>query len=123
MSYFAKPLHVVYIEFKDVVNAAEFEQWLVEVERLIQLQQNFYLIMHTRLNTTFPENYRQTQAFWYKKYKASFFQYCEGLIRIAQDLEDLKRLNTPALHDAWQVPYYVSLDKTDAMNWIQKRWL
>ena len=43
------------------------------------------------------------------------------MVRIAQDDADQQRLNAPALHAAWRVPYYVTLNQADALQWAVKR--
>ncbi|KWQ03695.1 hypothetical protein SE27_12465 [Acinetobacter harbinensis] len=111
------------MRFFDHVSMTEFEQWLSQVEQLLQMKKYFVLIMQTAPATTFPEEYRQLQALWYKRNKQLFFQYCLGLIRIAQDSQDQLRLNSPALHAAWRVPYYVTLDHSDAVQWAVQRWI
>ncbi len=57
------------------------------------------------------------------KNKVKFFKYCVGLVRIALDDADQQRLNSPALHVAWRVPYYVTLDRCDALQWAVQRWI
>lgn len=79
--------------------------------------------MQTAPNTIFPDHYRDIQNTWYKHYKNDFYQHCLGLVRIAQNETDRIRLNTPALHKAWHVPYYVCLNKSDAIHWSIQRWL
>lgn len=123
MSYQSTHLHIMDMRFSGVVSTAAFEQWLVEVEAFLQQQQHFVLIMQTAVKTMFPAQYRQIQAHWYKKNKAYFFQYCLGLVRVAQDQDDQDRLNKPALHAAWQVPYYVTLTYADALQWAVQRWI
>lgn len=123
MSYVATHMRIIDMRFSAHVTVAEFELWLTEVERLLLKKQNFVLVMHTEIGTTFPDEYRQLQAQWYKKYKALFFQYCLGLVRIAQDRQDQQRLNSPALHAAWRVPYYVTLKQADAWQWAVQRWI
>ena len=46
-----------------------------------------------------------------------------GVARIAQDEDDRIRLDTPALHKAWHVPYFVSVDKAEATQWALQRYL
>lgn len=123
MSYRCTHMHILDMRFSAHVSVEEFEQWLTQVERFFLKSQPFVLVMQTAEGTTFPEEYRQIQAVWYKKFKHLFFQYCLGLVRIAQDPDDLKRLNTPALHAAWRVPYYVSLEQSDALQWAVQRWI
>lgn len=123
MSYQSTHIQVIDMRFFDHVSMTEFEQWLSQVEQLLQMKKYFVLIMQTAPATTFPEEYRQLQALWYKRNKQLFFQYCLGLIRIAQDSEDQLRLNSPALHAAWRVPYYVTLDHSDAVQWAVQRWI
>ena len=120
--------HSTYIQIKDMrfsahVSLIEFQKWLDEVEVFLKAKQNFVLVMKTEPETTFAEEYRQVQASWYKKNKADFFKYCIGLVRIAQDDADQQRLNAPALHAAWRVPYYVTLNQADALQWAVQRWL
>ncbi len=122
MSYQSRHIQIVEMIFSNTVSLAEFQQWLTEVETFLLRQQVFVLVMQTHAETTFPEEYRQLQAVWYKKYKADFFKYCMGLARIALDDADLKRLNTPALNAAWRVPYHVTLDHADALHWAVQRW-
>ena len=123
MSYTSTSIQIKDMRFSAYVSVAEFERWLAEVEQFFLLKQNFVLVMTTEIGTTFADEYRQIQAVWYKRYKADFFKYCIGLVRIAQDQKDQQRLNTPALHAAWRVPYYVSLEHSDALQWAVQRWI
>lgn len=123
MSYSYTDMHILDMRFSAHVTVTEFEQWLSQIERFFIKKQHFVLVMQTSENTIFPEEYRQLQAVWYKKYKLDFFQYCLGLARIAQDSDDQVRLNTPALHAAWRVPYFVSLNQTDALQWAVQQWI
>lgn len=123
MSYTSTSIQIKDMRFSAHVSVAEFERWLAEVEQFFLLKQNFVLVMTTEIGTTFADEYRQIQAVWYKRYKADFFKYCIGLVRIAQDQKDQQRLNTPALHAAWRVPYYVSLEHSDALQWAVQRWI
>lgn len=123
MSYSHTDMHILDMRFSEHVTVSEFEQWLSQIERFFLKKQNFVLVMQTSENTTFPEEYRQLQAVWYKKYKLDFFKYCLGLARIAQDSDDQVRLNTPALHAAWRVPYFVSLNQADALQWAVQQWI
>ncbi|MCU4474389.1 hypothetical protein [Acinetobacter bereziniae] len=123
MSYQSTHIQIMDMTFSKDVSIAEFEQWLAEVENFLHHQQNFALVMQSLDGTTFPEEYRQVQAAWYKKNKVKFFKYCVGLVRIALDDADQQRLNSPALHVAWRVPYYVTLDRCDALQWAVQRWI
>ncbi|RKG45801.1 hypothetical protein D7V64_01730 [Acinetobacter cumulans] len=123
MSYASTHIQIMDMRFSAHVSTEEFELWLSQVERFFLKQQHFVLVMQTEPVTEFPEQYRQLQATWYKRYKQDFFQYCLGLVRIAQDPADQQRLNAPSLHAAWRVPYYVTLDRTDALLWAVQRWL
>lgn len=123
MSYTSTSIQIKDMRFSAHVSVAEFERWLAEVEQFFLLKQNFVLVMTTEIGTTFADEYRQIQATWYKRYKADFFKYCIGLVRIAQDQKDQQRLNAPALHAAWRVPYYVSLEHSDALQWAVQRWI
>ena len=123
MSYRSTHIQIMDMRFAAHVSLAEFELWLTQIERLLLKKQMFVVVMHTESGTTFPDEYRQRQAVWYKQYKSLFAQYCIGLVRIAQDSQDQQRLNTPALHAAWRVPYYVTLDYADALQWAVQRWI
>lgn len=123
MSYLCSHMHILDMRFSGQVSIEDFEQWLSQIERFFLKKQYFVLVMQTAVNTTFPEEYRQIQAVWYKKYKLDFFKYCLGLARIAQDQDDQLRLNTPALHSAWRVSYFVSLDQTSALQWAVQQWI
>ena len=61
---------------------------------------------------------RAIQALWYKQHKPAFRVYCKGLVRIASSAAEQQRLDTPALHAAWGVPYYVTTDDADGMRWV-----
>ena len=123
MSLQFKNIYILDMHFSGQVSDMEFEQWLSEIERLILKAQYFCLIMKTEEETTFPADYRTRQSVWLKKNKLKFRTYCIGLARIAQHEEDAIRLNTPALHVAWQVPYFVTCKHTDALNWAIQRWI
>lgn len=112
---------VVEAVFHDQVDAAQIRQWLDGIERLIEGRQPFFFISSTRESSTFAEDYRAIQGVWYKQHKAAFREICVGLVRIASDADELARLDTPALHAAWGVPYFVTLDRTHGYRWIAER--
>lgn len=112
---------VVEAVFHDHVDAAQIRQWLDGIERLIEGRQPFFFISSTREGSTFAEDYRAIQGVWYKQHKAAFREVCQGLVRIACDAEEQARLDTPALHAAWGVPYFVTLDRTHGYRWIAER--
>ncbi|MCU4357534.1 hypothetical protein [Acinetobacter ursingii] len=114
-------IQILNMQFSGCVSSQEFEDWLSQIQIFLDQGRTFVLVMQTSPNTEFPEDYREIQSRWYKKYKTLFFQYCLGLARIAQDEEDRIRLDTPALQQAWKVPYFVSLSQTDALNWAVQR--
>lgn len=122
MSYQSSLIHILDVKFQQHVNETEFQTWLNQVTDLLERQQRFVLVIQSAPETHFYDNYRLLQASWYKRYKDQFFQYCIGLARIALDDTDQVRLNSPALHAAWRVPYFVSLDHQQAMQWALQRW-
>jgi hypothetical protein len=121
MTYQVRELPIIEMEFSDDVTSSEFQQWLKDVEQLLNEKAKFVLIMKTAEHTNFPDDYRKIQSVWYKKNKDAFFNQCVGLVRIAHDQYDLARLNTSALHEAWKVPYFVTLTKQDALKWAVER--
>ncbi|MEB3753765.1 hypothetical protein [Acinetobacter sp. MD2(2019)] len=123
MSLSINDIHILDMCFAGCVSVAEFEQWLGHIQQYFEQKRSFVLIMQTEPNTEFPKEYRVIQGKWYKQYKQDFYQYCLGFARIAQDEADRIRLDTPALQKAWHVPYFVSLEKTDAMQWAMQRCL
>lgn len=78
MSYSSEHIQIMDMRFSAHVTVAEFEQWLSQVERFLLKKQNFVLVMQTDIGTEFPEEYRQLQAVWYKKYKQLFFSILLG---------------------------------------------
>lgn len=112
---------VVEAVFHEHVDAAQIRQWLDSIERLIEGRQPFFFISSTREGSTFAEDYRAIQGVWYKQHKAAFREVCQGLVRIAADADEQARLDTPALHAAWAVPYFVTLDRTHGYRWIAER--
>ncbi len=112
---------VVEAVFHDQVDAAQIRHWLAGIEQLIERRQPFFFISTTRESSTFAEDYRAIQGVWYRQHKAAFREICVGLVRIASDADELARLDTPALHAAWGVPYFVTLDRTHGYRWIAER--
>ena len=112
---------VVEAVFHDQVDAAQIRQWLDGIERLIEDRQPVFFISSTREGSTLAEDYRAIQGVWYKQHKAAFREVCKGLVRIACDADEQTRLDTPALHAAWGVPYFVTLDRTHGYRWIAER--
>ncbi len=121
MSLYINEMHILDMRFAAQVSVAEFEQWLTHIQHYFEQKRSFVLIMQTEANTEFPEEYRAIQGKWYKQYKQDFYQYCLGFARIAQDEADQIRLDTPALQKAWHVPYFVTLNKSEAMQWAVQR--
>lgn len=112
---------VVEAVFHDQVDAAQIRHWLAGIEQLIERRQPFFFISTTRESSTFVEDYRAIQGVWYRQHKAAFREICVGLVRIASDAAELARLDTPALHAAWGVPYFVTLDRMHGYRWIAER--
>lgn len=104
--------------FHGAVDAHQIRYWLDRVQALIDAHRPFYFVASTAPGATFCDDYRALQAVWYKQYKAAFRRYCRGLVRIACDAADQQRLDTPALHAAWAVPYFVTADAGAGMRWI-----
>ncbi len=123
MSFHSQDIVILDMQLSAQVTAEELAQWLAHIARYLSEKRNFVLIMQSAIDATFPENYRSIQSKWYKQHKAEFFKYCLGLVRIAPTPEEQVRLDTPALHQAWQVPYLVTCAKTEALNWAIQRYL
>lgn len=107
--------------FKDHVSANEIREWLAHIEDLIVRQQPFFFISSTQEGTTFDRDYRNIQAFWYRDHKPAFQIYCRGLVRIAGNAAEQARLDVPALHRSWGVPYFVTQEKQQGYYWIAER--
>jgi hypothetical protein len=108
--------------FHGQVDAGEIRRWLAGVERLIVARTPFFFIAATLPGASFCDDYRAIQAVWYKQHKAAFRRYCRGLVRITVSAEDQQRLDTPALHAAWGVPYFVTTDEHAGLQWITTQW-
>ncbi|MFV0457018.1 MAG: hypothetical protein ACK5NQ_18920 [Pseudomonas sp.] len=121
MGFYITETAVLEAVFQNEVSAAEIERWLAHVARLIEQRQPFYFISTTLAGSTFAEGYRAIQGVWYKRYKTDFQACCRGLVRVATDAEELTRLDTPALHAAWGVPYFVTLERAQGLQWIAER--
>ena len=107
--------------FQDHVSDGEIGEWLAHIEDLIARQQPFFFISSTQANTTFDRDYRNIQAFWYREHKAAFQIYCRGLVRIAGNDAEQARLDVPALHRSWGVPYFVTRERQQGFLWIAAR--
>lgn len=104
--------------FQDAVSARDIQDWLDRIEQLIARQQPFFFLSTTHANTQLADDYRAIQAVWYKRHKPAFRSCCRGLVRIAQSAQEQARLDTPALHAAWGVPYFVTTDRGAGLQWI-----
>ncbi|MCD9088542.1 hypothetical protein [Stenotrophomonas sp. SY1] len=111
---------VIRAVFHGQVSAEEIRHWLADVERLIVAGTPFYFIATTLPGASFCDDYRAIQAVWYKQHKAAFRSFCRGLVRIATSAEEQQRLDTPALHAAWGVPYFVTTDAAAGTRWIAR---
>ena len=107
--------------FHAQVSAQEIRHWLAEVEQLIVAGTPFYFIATTLPGASFSDDYRAIQAVWYKQHKEAFRGSCRGLVRIATSAEEQQRLDTPALHAAWGVPYFVTTDAAAGTQWIARQ--
>lgn len=112
---------VVEAIFHDHVDATQVRFWLARIEQLIEQRQPFFFISSTRVGSEFAEDYRAIQGVWYKQHKAAFREVCQGLVRVVEDAAEQARLDTPALHAAWGVPYFVTRDRTHGYRWIAER--
>ncbi|WP_211343370.1 hypothetical protein [Lampropedia puyangensis] len=107
--------------FHGEVATAEIRDWLSHVETLLLRRQDFLFMASTAEGATFSKDYRAVQAQWYRQHKAAFHQHCRGLVRIAHSAQEQARLDTPALHAAWGVPYAVVTDRAGAYEWLVQR--
>ncbi len=122
MSYSSEHIQIMDMRFSAHVTVAEFEQWLSQVERFFLKNRTLFWSCKPKSVRNFLRNTVNCKRFGTKNTN-NFFQYCLGLVRIAQDPTDQQRLNTPSLHAAWRVPYYVTLDHSDALQWAVQRWI
>lgn len=109
--------------FQQHVSADEIREWLAHIGKLLERQQPFFFIASTQPNTTFARDYRTIQGFWYRQHKAAFQIYCRGLVRIANDEADRVRLDAPALHRTWGIPYFVTRQREQGYQWVADRLL
>lgn len=107
--------------FQDFVSAQDIRDWLAGIDRAIRHGRAFYFIATTRAQARFAEDYRAIQAHWYKANREHFRTHCLGLVRIAGDEAERARLDTPALHAAWGVPYFVALSRAQGLQWVSQR--
>ncbi|WP_145005473.1 hypothetical protein [Pseudomonas oryzihabitans] len=107
--------------FQDHVSLADIQRWLAHIHDLTVHRQPFYFISSTPPGTTLAGGYRALQSSWFRRHRASFQAYCQGLVRIAQDTAEHDRLDTPALRAAWGVPYFVTLSRLEGLQWIVER--
>lgn len=107
--------------FQESVSAEEIREWLACIEQLLESKQPFFFISSTLAHTEFAPDYRSIQAFWYRQHKPAFQRYCCGLVRIARDAAEQARLDVPALHRTWGVPYFVTLERSSGYHWIAER--
>lgn len=107
--------------FHDFVSAQDIQDWLCRIEQLLSRQQPFFFMSTTHANTQLADDYRALQAVWYKRHKPAFQSCCRGLVRITQSAQEQARLDTPALHAAWGVPYFVTMDRAAGLNWITEQ--
>lgn len=121
MGLFMRQTALVEAVFEGFVSAQEIHDWLACIEALLKAGQPFYFISSTLPDSEFAEDYRAIQAVWYKQYKADFRSQCLGIVRIARDAAEQERLDTPALHAAWGVPYFVTQDKAQGYQWITQQ--
>lgn len=112
---------VVEAVFHGCVSAAEINGWLERIERLVECRQPFYFLSTTQEQTKLVEEYRTIQAVWYKRHKQAFRACCRGLVRIVHSQQEQRRLDTPALHAAWGVPYFVTTERAAGLRWIAQR--
>lgn len=107
--------------FHGNVSAAEIREWLAHIGELLERQQPFFFIASTQANTTFARDYRTIQAFWYRQHKPAFQIYCRGLVRIAGNAAEQARLDAPALHRTWGIPYFVTQQRSQGYRWVAER--
>lgn len=114
---------LVTLNFISPISLNDFADWLLQMSDLLALKQPFIAIYHSQPNLVLPSDYRNHEARWYKANKADFFKYCQALVRIANDEVEQQKLDTPAMHKAWQVPYAVVMNEEQAFDWLRSKGL
>ncbi|MFB2537729.1 MULTISPECIES: hypothetical protein [unclassified Acinetobacter] len=108
------------IQFKSPITEQQFTAWLNSMSALLQQQKAFMVMYDSEQDLILPDGYRSQEAQWYKANKDQFFKYCKAIVRIAADEQQRQKLDTPAMHKAWQVPYQVVADLAQAQLWIDQ---
>lgn len=103
-------------------SAAQIDQWLADMETLIQAKQNFVLVYERLPAQDEPgdPDGRKKTVLWLKAHRETFGTYCRGMVLMCKDINALPALQgmLGPLEKAYRVPARVACTADEVSNHV-----
>ncbi|WP_281646448.1 hypothetical protein [Parendozoicomonas sp. Alg238-R29] len=111
----------VELEFVKQASDAEAQQWLDNMNALLEKKQSFVMLIHARPNSHFSPEARKAMGLWFKEQRESLGIYCAGVARLVDSVEHGERVVSERMKAAMPFPMMATIDRDKANQWMSER--
>lgn len=111
---------VASVVFKGNISDADFQGWLDYMTNLLKQQRPFYGITVSEPPLELPEDYKMTEALWYRDNRAAFRSYGQAIALLVADEEQLEHFKNSGHQKHWGIPCQAFLTTEQAWEWFRE---
>ena len=111
----------VELEFVKPATEQEAQQWLADMDALLEKKQPFAMLIHARPNSHFSPESRKAMGLWFKEQRANLGQYCRGVARLVDSVEHGERVVSERMKSAMSFPMVATTDVEQATQWLAEK--
>ncbi|CAM3851226.1 hypothetical protein [Parendozoicomonas haliclonae] len=111
----------VELEFVRQASDDEALQWLEDMNGLLARKQPFVMLIHARPNSQFSPEARKALGLWFKEQRANLGQYCLGVARLVDNVEQGQRVVGEKMQAAMPFPMMAVTSVHAANHWLRQQ--
>ncbi|WP_461534775.1 hypothetical protein [Spongorhabdus nitratireducens] len=112
---------LVQLEFVSPASEADLQQWLAEMDQMLNEGKRFGLLVSARPNSQLSPEGRKNFSLWFKQNRALLAEGCAGVVRMTANEEEGNRIVSDRMKQAMPFPMIAETCDHRARKWLQFR--
>ncbi|MCG8534608.1 MAG: hypothetical protein MI808_05880 [Pseudomonadales bacterium] len=112
---------LVEVVFQGEADQQQVEQWLLQMDALLEKEQPFGLLTKTTEESAFSDLARKAMGLWFKQQRELIGRWCVGVSRIAINEAAVERLAGPKMQAAMPCPIFAAVADAEARQWLENQ--